>query len=218
MLGSIEGRCVSSLQLWELLDNYPAINEKNEINYLGIAHGWAGILYATLLWCDQSTQKLPGNFMNRLEELQRCMIQKDNLMKWPLSMSDKSSWTGWCNGSAGHVFLWSLLYKYFKDEKYSSIAVQTAEYVIQNSLNSINNLCCGLAGEAYSLANLYHITLEKRYIQEAQKISQKILSQISLPALRNNSLYKGDLGLAVLFSEMGNPAMLQMPLFEIRSK
>lgn len=202
-------------ELWGELDGYPDLNLANGINYFGIAHGWAGILYATLLWCQLSRQKLPKNFMKRVEELEKFFPADGHSAKWPVSASDNSSWTGWCNGSAGHIFLWSLLYKYFKEEKYLSIAVRTANTLRKDTDNRINNLCCGMAGEAYAFLNLYRLSKEKQWLITAQQIARKIMSQISLPALRSNSLYKGDPGLALLFCEMEMPERSQMPMFEI---
>jgi eukaryotic-like serine/threonine-protein kinase len=202
--------------LWKRLDECPDLNQHNVVDYFGIAHGWAGLLYATLLWSDTSKRNLPVNFMKRVEELQHSAILNDDSLRWTVSGSDKSFLTGWCNGSAGHIFLWSLLYQHFKVEKYLRIAMQAANHIILHAENNISNLCCGYAGEAYSFLNLYYLTKEKKYLDEAKKCEQKIMNQISLPPLRSNSLYKGDIGLAVLLSETGKPEFAQMPLFEIR--
>jgi serine/threonine-protein kinase len=153
--------------------------------------------------------------MKRVEELEKFFPLNGQSAKWPLSISDNSFWTGWCNGSAGHIFLWSLLYKSFNEEKYLSIAIRTANTLRTDTDNRINNLCCGMAGEAYAFLNLYRLSKEKQWLVTAQQIARKIMSQISLPALRSNSLYKGDPGLALLFCEIEVPERSQMPMFEI---
>jgi hypothetical protein len=124
---------------------------------------------------------------------------------------------GWCNGSAGHVFLWSLLSGKFKEEKYLSIARRSANHIICDTKNNLMNLCCGFGGEAYALLHLFNLTKEKEYLYESYKIRPKIMDQISLPVLRNNSLYQGEIGLALLFCEMEKPEMARMPLFETSS-
>jgi eukaryotic-like serine/threonine-protein kinase len=201
-------------ELWNELDKCADITQPNALNYFGVAHGWGGLLYATLLWCRSSAEHLPANFLKRVGELQSLSFTNKETARWPLSNTDKNSWTGWCNGSAGHVFLWSLLYRHFNEEKYISIAMRTANHIMISPDNNLNNLCCGMAGEAYAFLNLYNLTNEKKYLHQSQNARQKIMNQIELPPLRSNSLYKGDIGLAVLFCEMEKPAFARMPFFE----
>jgi eukaryotic-like serine/threonine-protein kinase len=202
------------LELWDELGRYPSLTLPNEINFFGMAHGWAGLLYGTLFWCHTTKQVLPANFILRLEELQSSAFTDRGNLKWPLSVLDKHSWTGWCNGSAGYVFLWSYLYKHFGEEKYLVMAEQIAGNIIGRNDRNISNLCCGFAGEAYALLNLYNLTEDQRYLVGAQEKRERIMAQIAEPVIRNNSLYKGDIGLALLFSEMKNPRFARMPLFE----
>jgi serine/threonine-protein kinase len=37
--------------------------------FLGIAHGWAGVLYATMRWCRSLREALPGSVEIRLRQL-----------------------------------------------------------------------------------------------------------------------------------------------------
>ena len=201
-------------EIWNELDALPAMQNTNAVNYFGIAHGWSGLLYATLLWCNESGCALPGNFMKRVDELMNCSIQKDNTIRWPLSVSDKNSWPGWCNGTAGHIFLWALLYKYFKEEKFLTIAEQLANHLFLEIPANINNLCCGTAGYSYAMLRLYNVTGEKHYLNESNRLKQLIMKNISSSQLQNNSLYKGEVGLGVLFCESITPALARMPLFE----
>ena len=201
-------------EIWVLLDECPAINTFNSINYYGIAHGWAGFLYATLLWCDAAGTDLPVSFMKRVEELISSAIVEDQTIQWPYTENDKSSWPGWCNGNAGHIFLWTLLYKYFKDTKYIRIAEKTAAHLIVEPLLNNADLCCGMSGIAYSMINLYNATNEEKYLKHAQYIKQIILEKWPAMAMRNNSLYKGEVGIALLLCELDNPALARMPLFE----
>ena len=201
-------------EIWDQLDQYPSINEPNAVDYFGIAHGWAGLLYATLLWCSISSGQLPGNFLMRLEQLLNNRIQKENTIRWPLTVGNKNSWPGWCNGNAGHIFLLVLLYKYFNDEKYIRIAENSAFYLIKGLQSSNTDLCCGMSGIAYAMMNLYKATSEKKYLEESKKIKDAILKTWFLQPLRNNSLYKGEPGIAVMVGEMQEPSLTKMPLFE----
>ena len=201
-------------EIWTVLDKYPSMDKSNSVGYFGIAHGWSGLLYATLFCCNITGQGLPFNFANRVNQLLDCAIKKDNGICWPLSTGVQHSWPGWCNGSAGHIFLWVLLYKYFKDDKYLSIAEQLSNELFLQAPGHNGNLCCGTAGNAYAMLSLYNVTGDKRYLIEVQRLKQVILKNISSPLLYNNSLYKGEVGLGILFCESAIPGLARMPLFE----
>jgi serine/threonine-protein kinase len=201
-------------ELWISLDQYAAIDEKNEIDYFGIAHGWAGILYATLSWCLTSGQPLPEQFLRRVGQLHSSMLENEFMSWWPLTVDDARPWTGWCNGSAGHTFLWTLLYRYFKEEKYLDIAKSTAQHLLQDTRAKIYNLCCGMSGHAYALLCLYNLTQEKKYIGHVMNLKNRILDNLSFPSERINSLYKSMPGAAVFLCELERPELARMPLFE----
>ena len=201
--------------IWSVIDTYAAIAEKTPINYRGIAHGWAGILYATLKWCIVAGQALPVHFLERVTQLEKLGIEEDHLMRWNISNTEYVSWTGWCHGSAGYVFLWTLLFRYTNNPKYLLIAEMTANHFLK-AANPGNNgsLCCGMAGECYSLLNIYKVTGNEFYLSEANRISKRMLPYVYSNQMRNNSLYKGDIGVGVLLSEIKKPAFTKMPLFE----
>jgi len=201
-------------EIWDQLNRYPPMNESNPVDYFGIAHGWAGLLYATLLWSNISSGPLPGSFMTRLEELLNNSIQQANIIRWPLRIADKNSWPGWCNGNAGHIFLWVLLYKHFKDEKYIRVAERVALHLVNGIQNNNADLCCGLSGVAYAMMNLYQTTHEPKYLEEGKKIKDIILKTWFSQPLRNNSLYKGEPGIVIMAGEMEESPLMKMPLFE----
>jgi serine/threonine-protein kinase len=201
-------------EIWNRLNEYPAMNRNNPVEYFGIAHGWAGLLYATLLWCNTSSSELPNHFMKRLDELLNCSIIQEDTIRWPLSVVDTNSWTGWCNGSSGHIFLWMLLFKQFKDEKYIRIAEKLAAHLMTGIQHDHTNLCCGMTGTAYALMQLHAVTGEKKYAEETERIKQHILLNWTMQPGRNNSLYKGEPGIGVFLCELNKPSLLRMPLFE----
>lgn len=200
-------------EIWTGADKEPAMNVANNINYFGIAHGWSGLLYATLHWCTNTGTALPQNFNHRIDELMACAVKKDHLIYWPLSQANKNSWPGWCNGNAGHIFLLVLLYKHFNDAKFLNLAEALSNGII-NLPHYNNNLCCGLSGMAYSMMALYKITGDKKYLEAVQKTKQSIIKNIASPMDDNNSLYKGEVGLGLLFCESAIPDLARMPLFE----
>jgi eukaryotic-like serine/threonine-protein kinase len=202
-------------EIWNQIDSSPEIRENNSIRYRGIAHGLAGILYATLKWCNVSAKILPTCFFDRVEQLVDLGIERNGQIRWNITSADSISWPGWCHGSAGYIFLWTLLFKYSNDRKFLDIGEKAAQHFLETDRDNTNgSLCCGMAGQAYALLNLFKITENNFFLHEATRIAKKILVHAYLPVLRNNSLYKGDVGIGVLFTELTQPRFALMPLFE----
>lgn len=202
-------------EIWSMVDSYAAINQKNPINYRGIAHGWAGILYATLKWSKVSGQNLPAHFFDRVEQLVRLGIEENGYMRWEISNNESVSWTGWCHGSAGYTFLWTSLFHTTSDERYLELARKTAGHFLQAASPGMNgSLCCGKSGECYALLSIYNATKDDFYLIEARRIAKQMLPHIYSGQMRNHSLYKGNIGPAVLFEELNRPEFARMPLFE----
>jgi serine/threonine protein kinase len=185
----------------------------NESNYFGMAHGWAGVIYAAAKWCHVTGTHLPGPILEKIIWLQDKVIIDNKVARWPIMDGEPSSWTGWCHGSAGYVFLWTMLYKLTGEMKYMALAEQVARHFIPANHN-VAQLCCGTAGEAYALLNLYNTTQDIKYLQWAKQKSAWALKNWSNPSHKANSLYKGEIGIAILFAELENPAAARMPLFE----
>jgi len=202
-------------QIWSSIREYAPIAEISPITFRGIAHGWAGILYATLLWCTKSGCPLPASFFERVEQLFLLTIEENDYARWPIGHGDKTSWSGWCHGSAGYTFLWTLLFQTTQDQKFLHVAEKASRHFMLEDNTGVNgSLCCGLAGEAYALLNLYKVTRHGSYLEKAKDLCWRILQNVYSPEMENNSLYKGDIGVAVLFSELDNPGQALMPLFE----
>ncbi len=201
--------------IWEKAAAFPPISDKNPINYRGIAHGWAGIIYATLKWCDQAKTAIPENVYDRVDQLVALALKENNYTRWALTNTEAISWPGWCHGSAGYTFLWTLLHQITKDEKFLELAESTTRHFLLTDKNNNNgSLCCGMGGEAYALLNVYKINDKNFYLKEAKALAKKMLLNIGNPAMKNNSLYKGEVGAGVLFSELASAKHSLMPLFE----
>src|SRR6185437_13575938 len=82
--------------IWDEIDELKPIREDKRIEYLGIAHGWAGILYASLLWCHLSRQPVPRNLLERINQLIECRESHDTTVSWRKKLNHPAVWTGWC--------------------------------------------------------------------------------------------------------------------------
>src|ERR1017187_8368600 len=60
---------------------------------------------------------------------------------------------GWCNGSAGFVFTWTLAHQLLGEARYLELA-EKAAWNAWELREGLGNLCCGLVGQAYALLNV----------------------------------------------------------------
>ena len=194
--------------IWAQLDTNPSIP------YYGIAHGWAGFLYATARWSTAAGRPLPSGFHARIDELLDCGLTEGQQIRWPLTPQQNNSWPGWCHGSAGYTFLWTTLYKMTGNEKYIETAEKAARHFCADVATTNGSLCCGLSGEAYALLNLYNTTSSPAWLKHAKQLKDRVQRYIHDPSMRPNSLYKGDIGAGLLIAEIAQPSSARMPLFE----
>ncbi len=215
---------VTMRSIWEKIDAFASIEESLELSYLGIAHGWAGILYATMRWCQSSGDELPGTVPARLKQLAECAEEKGRGVRWKWQMMDgdhqrnNSYMPGWCNGTAGYIHLWTLAHRLHSEDYYLKLA-EKAAWNTWEEQEGISSICCGLAGRAYGLLNLYKYTGEKEWLYRAQHLANRaaVVSKTITygeEGLFKNSLYKGDIGIAVLVADLSEPEGSCLPFFE----
>ena len=180
--------------------------------YLGIAHGWSGQLYATLRWCLASGDAPPADTEARLRELAAFRVRRGRGAWWPrlADSGARDMMPGWCNGAAGHVFTFTAAYDLFRDPSLLGIAEEAAWNAWEEPLNHAD-LCCGSAGRAYALLNLYKHTGDRAWVSRARHLANHA---IGAPSPREHALWKGTLGVAVLIADLESPETAQMPLFE----
>jgi serine/threonine-protein kinase len=216
--------------IWAELDTFRPIRECRQISYSGAAHGWAGILFATLNWCKVSGAAFPRHLEERLDQLARMAERFGRSTRWKWSIRQSGSpsqgspyMAGWCNGSAGFVFLWSLAHEMIGRAEFARLA-EGAAFDCWESESQIGNLCCGFGGQAYALLNMYKHSGEAGWLYRAQALTQRAARSIrEMPpgegfqdlVLRSDSLYKGELGVALLAEELNRPEFAAMPFFEL---
>jgi serine/threonine-protein kinase len=200
--------------MWRELDALPPIADAG-IEYLGIAHGWAGFLYVSLLWSDSSGSGLPAGIERRLQELGRLAMPTGRGVEWPWLLQRGSQMTmpGWCNGTSGQVFLWNLAHRCLARDDYAALAERCAWHAWE-STESGPSICCGLSGRAYSLLNHFRHTGERDWLQRAERLAHRAATERDPGAEFAHSLYKGEFGLAVLLADLDCPEQSAMPFFE----
>ena len=121
---------------------------------------------------------------------------------------------GWCNGSCGYVFLWTLVHRWSGEPRHLDLALG-AGWDSWDAPDPALSLCCGLAGRGYALLALQRATGDDVWLRRARTLADRGASQGKAQLDQAHSLYKGDLGLAVLAADLERPATAHMPLFEI---
>jgi eukaryotic-like serine/threonine-protein kinase len=205
--------------LWAQFDAMPPIGDRSLPTYLGMAHGWAGYLYATLRWMKSARATAPANLEARLQELADQALHTGKRIHWPRQTTEGSpALGGWCNGSAGFVFLWSMAHRLLQDPRWLELA-EGAGWDAYHGREEGISLCCGLAGKAYSQLAIYKHTGDRHWVNHALAMGRHAVRKAEQTAKSGEphiplSLYKGNVGLAVLVAEVAYPECATMPFFE----
>jgi serine/threonine-protein kinase len=203
--------------IWEELDALPPIPVCDASPNLGIAHGWAGYLYAALRWCRATGAARPARLEERLAELAECAQTWGRGARWRwlgegTDRKTSATMPGWCNGSAGFVFLWTLAHEELGDPRWATLA-ESAAWNTWEAPEGTGSLCCGLAGRSYALLDLWRRGGGEEWLDRARDLADRAAQEIVRYAESADSLYKGQTGVAVLAADLGRPEAAAMPLF-----
>jgi len=205
-----------SARILSELDARPAIGEAAEPSSLGVAHGWGGILYALLGWA-RTTGGPPPDVAARLNQLAALATPCGRGLAWPLTFTGHRGADGlrasWCNGAAGLVYLWTLAHDQLGDPAYAELA-NAAAWTAYEGPAAGGDLCCGLAGRAYALLHLHRRGGGDLWRERAHDLAARAAEDIRTQALRRDSLYKGEIGVALLAVDLDRPEEARMPFFE----
>jgi serine/threonine-protein kinase len=190
--------------------------KESPIQYAGFAHGWAGILYALLSWARNYNPKLVGKLNPYLHELAELKTETPAGVHWPLRL-DRPAREGdipsWCNGTAGLTLLWAEAYRATSEEKWLALACETGKITATHH-DRYSSLCCGIAGRAFALVDLYQITGDNSWLKKAEWC----LTRARTPANPHiHSLFKGITGLELARLEIRNPSLMSFPLLATKN-
>ncbi len=185
--------------------------QQSQLGYWGIAHGWAGILFATARWCEATGQPMPDVAMERLKQLASSAQVSGEEQSW-VGPKDPALPGSWCHGTAGYTNLWATSSRVTGDSAYDALCLGAAEHCWHSpSLNE--NLCCGAAGQSYAMLVAYQVSGDEKWLERAEVLAQRSLQWVSTYWSHTNALYKGDVGIALLAEELRSPNLATMPLF-----
>jgi serine/threonine-protein kinase len=202
--------------LWaEIGEQPPVARAADSWANLGMAHGWAGYLYATLRWCRSAGTEQPAALEERLKELAGCARSWGRGLRWPWrdsGASPGSTMPGWCNGSAGFVHLWTLASKELDDPAWMELA-EGAAWNAWEAPDRNASLCCGLAGRAYALLDLWKHGGGEIWLVRARDLGQAAAVEVTRYSEAADSLYKGEPGVAALLADLAKPETAAQPFF-----
>jgi len=181
--------------------------------YLGIAHGWAGLAFALLRFSSLALEPVAPALIAGLHELAALAHRDGDRAWWPRGPGDNVSWPGWCHGSAGYAMLWAQAHRVLPDDRFIELARMAAEHAWSEP-SPTGHLCCGAAGQAYAFLSLHRLTGEGVYADRARTMLDRSMTLIGSPGMRRDSLYKGDVGVALLEADLVEPYLSAMPMFE----
>jgi hypothetical protein len=192
----------------------PAAIEDSDLRTLGIAHGWAGLLFVLLRWARATRASAAATVRARLDELATLAEPDGAGTRWPVTHGGSSFMDGWCNGSAGHAMLFALASEALGDSRYGELAERAAISACSGAI-TIGTLCCGQAGIGYASMAVHRITGSPQWLERARGCARVAAADRS-PHLLRDALYKGAVGVALLAEELNAPEAAAMPLFEPR--
>lgn len=201
----------------EILRAHPTSGESPPT--LGAAHGWAGVLLAVLRWHEATGTPPPAEIRDRLIELASLGQPVGRGLAWPRKagerVEDSLLTASWCNGAAGYVQLWTLAARLCsRDARFDDLAESAAWTAYEGVADAPGELCCGLAGRAYALLSRYEHTEDGRWLTRARSLAARAAARPMVPSHRANSLFHGEIGIAVLVSDLEAPGFASMPLVE----
>lgn len=163
---------------------------------LGYAHGLAGQLDAVLAWDPRPSAVVAAV----LDQLLTHAVVQGELAAWPVSVGGEPGgwrWASWCNGMAGHVYLWCRAYEVFRDARYLT-AARLAAQTTAALHPSHPSVCCGTAGQAFALDRYFRLTGDRAYRRLAVARARRACAQALAGAESKLGYFSGLSGIAHL--------------------
>lgn len=185
--------------------------------YVGAAHGYAGILYMLLeahRYLNEEQLKL---IREAIEFVQGIKYPSCNYPSSIGSQTDRL--VHWCHGAPGVVHMLIKAYQVYKDESYLNSALACGDVIWKRGLLKKGfGLCHGIAGNAYAFIHLYQLTRDPKHLYRAGKFAQYYFEHndsITWRADSPASLFEGYAGLAYFLSDLLNPSEAKFPAFQL---
>ncbi|XP_012215517.1 glutathione S-transferase LANCL1-like [Linepithema humile] len=189
-----------------------------DTEYIGAAHGLAGILYLLLQARQYLTQVQIDNYIKpSLHYLQKLQFSSGNFPSSLDSSSDKL--VHWCHGAPGMPALFCLAHKVFEDNTFLEVAIRCGEVIWQRGLlRKGYSICHGVAGNGYAFIHLFQHTKDIKHLYRACKFAEWCFhygSRQNQPPDRPFSLFEGLAGVIYFLIDLQQPHLAKFPTYDI---
>jgi len=189
--------------------------------YLGAAHGVAGIIFMILQIPELAKDpEWHSAIVGTLDGLVSLQTEKGN---WPGKNGEKfDHLVHFCHGAPGMVWTFCAAYEVFSTDKYLEAAKSAGETVWQfGLLCKGGGLCHGIAGNGYAFLRLLRTTQDACWLLRANYFAQKLGDQDIMAQCREPdnpySLFEGVAGTVCFLVELrsSSPHSALFPFFDV---
>ena len=188
-------------------------------NTFGMAHGWAGL---DVLQHSAGVPLRKPLHRPVPSPVWRSSLACAELLGTGLSVEtvrasgSPAYMAGWCKRHRGGSCT-SLRspHRTLGDDRWLTLAERAAWHSWEAG-GSVSSLCCGYTGQAYALLNLHRHNGDPAWLQRARELTARaaLASSDGEPEGRDDSLYKGRVGVALLAADIEVPELARMPFVE----
>ncbi|CAJ0572591.1 unnamed protein product, partial [Mesorhabditis spiculigera] len=203
----------------------PLMWEWHGTDYLGAAHGVAGILHLILSFPDLLTAGVHADVIRTAEWMVSIQDDTGNFpssRKW-IGKGKEEPLVHWCHGAPGVVPLLITMHRHEARDNYLEALLRAGELIwTEGLLKKGPGLCHGISGNAYALLSIWirntH-TQDQKWLDRARcfallMMDDEIRHQQRTPD-SPYSLYEGWAGALCLLVDLHAPDQAQFPLFPI---
>ncbi|CAN9498129.1 unnamed protein product [Ophioblennius macclurei] len=202
----------------QIQNQSPLMFEWYQEQYVGAAHGLAGIYYFLMQPGFVSTSDPVQNLVKpSVDHVCRLRLPSGN---YPASVGENSDLlVHWCHGSPGVVYMLLQAHKVFSIPQYLEDALRCGEVVWHYGLLKKGyGLCHGVAGNAYTFLTLYRHTLDPKHLYRACMFADWCMNYgkhgCRTPD-RPYSLLEGMAGTIYFLADLLQPLKSRFPGFEL---
>uniref|UniRef100_A0A914XB79 LanC-like protein 3 homolog n=1 Tax=Plectus sambesii TaxID=2011161 RepID=A0A914XB79_9BILA len=204
----------------------PLMYSYHGAEYLGAAHGLAGILQSLISFPEQLHTVDAEAFNDVRASVDWLLGLQTANGNFPPAVDDigtapnDDELVHWCHGAPGVVQLLARAFLVWKDAKYLAACRSCCELIWQKGLLKKGpGVCHGVAGNGYAFLLLYQLTGEEMYLDRARVFAEFLDTQEFVNGARTPdaplSLYEGWAGTLCYFADLSQPSKAEFPLFPV---
>ncbi|XP_067358428.1 glutathione S-transferase LANCL1 isoform X1 [Channa argus] len=196
----------------------PLMYEWYQEQYVGAAHGLAGIYYFLMqpgfVSVEEHVHRLVKSSVDHV-----CSLKFPSGNYPPCVGDDRDLLVHWCHGSPGVIYMLLQAHKVFRAPQYLQDALQCGEVVWRwGLLKKGYGLCHGAAGNAYAFLALYRQTHDPKHLYRACMFADWCMNYGKHGCRTPDtpfSLFEGMAGTIYFLADLLQPMKARFPAFEV---